>query len=132
MFTQVKETPDTALQIETWLKQADCQYNLGNYTRAATVYESVAEKYPNSRWEEEAVYAMGLCKIKLGRDADAIEKFENFLGKSAASALAQNIAIEAAKLYLRQNQIEKAIEKIQFIEGTKDSPFKQEASRIRV
>lgn len=132
MFAQVKETPDTALQIEAWLKQADCQYNLGNYSRAYAVYESVAEKHPGSRWEEEAVYAMGLCKIKLGRDADAIEKFENFLGKSSASALAQNIAIEAAKLYFRQNQIEKAMEKIQFIEGAKDSPFKQEASRLRV
>ncbi|MEK7566528.1 MAG: tetratricopeptide repeat protein, partial [Patescibacteria group bacterium] len=54
MFTQVKQTPDTALQIEAGLKQADCHYNLGNYGRAYKAYESVAEKYPNSRLVDDA------------------------------------------------------------------------------
>lgn len=132
MFAQVKETPDTTLQVEAWLKQADCHYNLGEYGRAYKSYESVAEKHPNTRWGDESVYAMGLCKIKLGEDAAAIDNFENFLQKKGVSAMTQNIVIEAAKIYFRQGQIEKAVEKIQLIEGAKDSPFRQEASRLRV
>ncbi len=132
MFKEVKDTPDTALLAEAWLRQADCQYNLGNYDRAYRDYDAVRSKYEDIRWDDEAVYSQGLCQIKLGLKDAAISTYETFLKTHAASPMAPNMIIESANLYFKLGKTDQAMEKIKLIESSSDNAFKQDASRLRV
>ncbi|OGH59680.1 MAG: hypothetical protein A3G34_07625 [Candidatus Lindowbacteria bacterium RIFCSPLOWO2_12_FULL_62_27] len=132
MFGRVKSTPDTALQADAHLKLADCRYNLKNYRAALEAYEAISRLYPGTRWGQGADYAQGLCKIKLGKKSEAIDDFERFLKDHPASPLAPGVALESARLFFETGRMEEALDKISLIESRNESPFRQEASRLRV
>lgn len=132
-FKAVKAPADTELVIESTIRLADCDYNLKRYKTALDRYARVADEFSATRWGREALYASGLCKIKLGFPEGALTGFERFLQQNPDEPLARDVAMEAARLYLLRGDLDAAEQKIEFLEKRKvEGAFLEETMRMRI
>ena len=132
-FRSVKPPADTEMVIEATMRLADCDYNLRRYKPALDRYAKISDDYPATRWGREALYASGLCKIKLGFPEGALSGFERFLQQNPDEPLARDVAMEAARLYLSRGDIDAAEQKIDFLEKRNvEGPFVEESMRMRI
>lgn len=132
-FKQVRAPVDTQLIIETATRLGDCEYNLKRYKEALDRYSKISEQHPNTPWGKEALYASGLCKIKLGFPESALTGFERFLQQNPDEPLARDVAMEAARLYLTRGDVDASAQKLDFLEKRKlESSFVEEITRMRI
>ncbi len=127
------EAGDTDLDIESAIRLADCLFNLRRFDAALEEYQWVTDRFMNSKWGLEALYSSGLCKSRLGMAVEALEGFERFLRDRPDEPLAIDVAREAARTYLGRGDLERAEEKLDFLENRKASGLAlEELRRFRV
>lgn len=132
-FKTIKADGDTELVIESTMRLADCDYNLKRYKTALDRYTKISDAYPTTRWGREALYASGLCKIKLGFPEGALTGFERFLQQNPDEPLARDVAMEAARLYLNRGDVDAAEQKVEFLEKRKvEGTYLEEMMRMRI
>lgn len=132
-FKGVKPPADTEVIIESTIRLADCDYNLKKYKAALERYTKISEEYPLTSWGREALYASGLCKIKLGFPESALTGFERFLQQNPDEPLAKDVAMEAARLYLGRGDADGAEQKLDFLEKRKvEGTYLEESMRMRI
>lgn len=132
-FKSIQQTGDTDLEIEATLRLADCHYNLRRYGPALEGYSRIADRFLDSKWGLEALYAAGLCKVRLGLSAEAIAGFEQLLRDQPNGPLAREVAREAALLYVAGGDLDRAEDKLDFLEKRNvEGPLLEEARRLRI
>ncbi|MCC6476817.1 tetratricopeptide repeat protein [bacterium] len=102
-------------------RAAEAQYYLGrikfdqrDYSGAQAAFEAVLKEHsPNESTALGAESGMAACLEALGRDNDAAENFMTLAGKYSGAPFAAEALTQAARLYLKNNQTDKAISALQ-------------------
>ncbi|MBI4180066.1 tetratricopeptide repeat protein [bacterium] len=116
LFSAVRQTGDADLDLDAALRLADCHYNLRKYDLALEGYSRVAGEFLHTRRGLDALYAVGVCKARLGMLAEALEEFNRFLRARPDDPLAVDVALEAARLYISIGDPRRAEDKLTFLE----------------
>lgn len=86
-----------------WLENAEKEYEKGNYNQAVEFFEKhLKQETEKTREREGILFKTGMCYIKLGQEAKALQRFEEFLKEYPESRLKTQVELETGKLYLNQ------------------------------
>ena len=82
----------------------DWCYQLGRYTDAQQVFESVIGNYPESSFVPQASYMRGFCLYQLGQVDEAVETSKVFIEKYPDSEWTPDVIFWLAERYYNQGQ----------------------------
>lgn len=93
---------------EAYLNKAHILFNRKQYKRAAAIYDDVASRYPDHAQKYLALYQAGLCYDRMGREGDAVDRWETVVTEQPAGDLAERSWVRAGDLYFRTEHYDDA------------------------
>jgi len=69
------------IELDLLMRRADSLFDMQRYPDAEKAYQEIITKYPNSPNEPEAMVNLGLSLFKQDRNKEAIQEFNDLLGK---------------------------------------------------
>jgi len=128
---RVEDPPGSDWVIESKVRLAESNYQLKRYSEALDYYTKVIKNYPKSQWAEESFKEAQLCRLKLGRTGDALIGYEKFLQENPSSPQVPDVALEAARLYLKAEDLDGAERMLDMVESH-GGPKLEESLRMRL
>lgn len=113
-----------------WL--AEALYQDGVYDEAERFYETVVERYPNSRYREQAMYGVPWSQFQQKKFTEAVAAFDRFIKAYPDSDDAIDATIRMADAYRFLRQYDKAIATYESVGGRGGSGARAEEARIRL
>jgi TolA-binding protein len=80
--------PDSGRVGEAVAKMANYYYEQKDYARAVDTFETVLANHPDAKFLDVILFNYGRCLFRMGRKAEAAQRFEQLLGEFPESALA--------------------------------------------
>ncbi len=93
---------------DAYLNKAHILFNRKEYKRAAATYDDVVTRYPDHPKKYLALYQAGLCYDRLGRDGDAVDRWEAVATEQPSGELAERAWVRAGDLYFRTEHYDDA------------------------
>jgi TolA-binding protein len=93
---------------DAYLNKAHILFNRKEYERAAATYDDVVSRYPDHPKKYLALYQAGLCYDRLGRNGDAVDRWEAVVKEQPAGELAERAWVRAGDLYFRTEHYDDA------------------------
>jgi TolA-binding protein len=93
---------------DAYLNKAHILFNRKEYARAAATYDDVVNRYADHPNKYLALYQAGLCYDRLGRDGDAVDRWEAVAKAQPAGELAERAWVRAGDLYFRTEHYDDA------------------------
>lgn len=100
---------------ETLYNTAYTDYNKGNYALAVGGFEEYQRLFPDSALADNAMYWIGECLFSQGEYGDALDAFDNLLGRYPRTDKAAAANLKKALAYLERNQVGTAIYQLKFV-----------------
>jgi TolA-binding protein len=91
-----------------YLNRAHLFFNGKNYKQAATAYEDFIARFPADALRGRALYQAGLCYLRLGRDGDAVDRWETIVAESPSASIAEQAWVRAGDIYFHANHFDNA------------------------
>lgn len=82
--------------------------NTGDYRSALNSFQNLVEKFPESRWREEAGFRVSDALSQLGRYSEARSSLDRFMGENPRSSLIPKALINKAQGLEKEGNIEEA------------------------
>lgn len=128
----ITEPAESDQVLEAKVRLADISYQRSDFAGALDIYTRIVRVYPDSKWADECRALMELCKAKVGRSADALAGYEQFLKRYPNSPLAPSVLFEAAKLYLKGEDVDAAERSLIAFEKNAAGEQLRESMRMRI
>jgi tetratricopeptide (TPR) repeat protein len=80
--------PESGRVGEAVAKMANYYYEQKDYARAVDTFETVLANHPDAKFLDVILFNYGRCLFRMGRKAEAAQRFEQLLGEFPESALA--------------------------------------------
>jgi TolA-binding protein len=109
-FQAVQNSYGGAAAAEAQYYIARIKYDQGDYAGALAGFEACMKNYsPDAETQEGALAGWAAALEATGKDSEAAEKYDEIASKFASSAFAPEALTQAARLYLKLNQNDKAL-----------------------
>jgi TolA-binding protein len=92
---------DDAVVSSASLDIAHARFNQKRYREAAAAYESFLRRWPHNPRRAVALYQAGLCYLRLGREGDAVDRWEAQVRDSASAPLSERAWARCGDVYFQ-------------------------------
>ncbi|KPJ49287.1 hypothetical protein AMJ40_05855 [candidate division TA06 bacterium DG_26] len=93
-----------------WLSGANISFELEQFGRAITEYQTIVEEFKDTRYAEQALHMQAKCYISLGRYEEAKVIYEKSLSEYPKSSETEIFRFELALLALEEGLVEDALD----------------------
>jgi len=101
--------PSLEKEMESVYYALGCSYyNLGDYPSAITTFESYAQRYPQARFLDEAIFRIAAAQQSLENYNEAIATYERLVREHPKSLFAEDAAFQIGVCYLIQEDFDNA------------------------
>ena len=90
------------------LNKAHILFNRKQYQDAAEAYEQFLISFPGDAQVLLALYQVGLCYVRLDRNGDAVDRWEEILRRNPTADIAEQTWLRAGDLYFRAERFDDA------------------------
>lgn len=95
----------------SYLNRGHLLFNKKKYKAAAAAYEDYLARFQDNAdpaQRQKAMYQAGLCYLRLGRDGDAVDRWEALVAIDPAAPIAEKAWTRAGDVYFRANHYDDA------------------------
>ncbi len=108
MLSQYASFGDAEDMSSAYINKAHILFNQKDYEEAAVAYEGFLQRFPGHEKQQLALYQAGLCYLRLDRDGNAVDKWEEVVLINPASEIAERSWVRAGDLYFQAGHYEEA------------------------
>jgi TolA-binding protein len=91
-----------------YLNRAHLMFNKKHYDQAAAAYEEYLSRFPDDAQRQLGLYQAGLCYLRLGRDGDAVDRWEALVSIDPSAPIAEKAWTRAGDVYFRAEHYDDA------------------------
>ncbi len=99
---------DDAIVSAASLDIAHARFNQKRYREAAAAYEDFLRRWPKNPSRSIALYQAGLCYLRLGREGDAVDRWEAQVHDSASAPLSERAWARCGDVYFQAGHYDEA------------------------